>query len=234
MSKTTISPNIGNISGVLTPLIPFDCIFDLDFGLLRLIRFKYFDTDIFSKDFFENNDSVVDILSRLYLREHQNPLLMILKEQNVEVAQSLYDDFISKRYEEIVNLSMSTEIFELIRSFLYSGEIKPTIVYRNEIELQFLKGIHSIEKVNKISIDNLLKQDNFNLYQQFFFKDIDNYYLNKLKDHIKSCTVYIGGYKYCCNENDQILLNYNTGQLSMDKNSIVKIDIYNKRKLKER
>lgn len=232
MSKTIIVPNIGNISGVLTPLIPFDCIFDLDFGLLRLIRTKYFDTDVFSKKFFNDNDTMNDMISRLYFREQQNPLFMTLNEQNVEVAQSLYDDFMSKKYNEIVKLSMSTEIFELLHSFLYSGEIRPTILYRDEVELRFLENIKIIKKISKISIDKLLKQDNFNLYQQFFFKDIDNFYLKKLKDYIKGRTVYIGGYKYCCTEDGQILLNPNTGQLYLDKNLIVKIDIYNKRKLK--
>lgn len=228
MSTKTITPNVGNVSGVNTPLIPFDCIFDLDYGLLRLIRCKYFDTDIFSKEFFD--DSVVGILNKLYYRDHQNPILMTLNSQNVEVAQSLYDDFVKKEYNEIVRLSMSTEIFNLVQIFHRSGEVRPTILYDSDFELEFMKNIPCLANVSKVNIGEVSK--NFDFYQQFFFKDIDNIYLERLKEDVFGRSAYIGGYKYCCDEEGQIILNMNTGILHANRNIIFKIDIYNTSKLK--
>jgi len=231
MSTKTLTRNNMNISGVLTPLISFDCIFDTDYGLMKLIRTEYFDTDIFSENFFTENDKIVNMISALYSRDVHNPVLLPLKEKSIDVAQSLYDEFISKRYKEILDYSMSTEIYNLIEVYLLSGEIRPTIVYKTKEELEILNSHIVTAKVNKVSLDEVLKSD-ISIYQQFFFKDIDNTYINSLAEKIYSSSVYIGNYTYCSDKDEQIIINRNVGLLNLNRNTIFKIDIYNKNKLK--
>lgn len=227
MSSRIITPGISNISGVISPLITFDCIFDTDFGLLKLIRNEYFDKKVFSFDFFFQNDKTKDMITSLYLRSEKNPLSLCINSEYKKEADNLYEEFMKDKYDKIVEYSMPTEIYNLIEALNLSGESNPTILYSRKEELSILNSHNVTKNTQKISINEITDVEPFN---QFYFKDIDNQYLDYLAKYIRSDSVYFGYYNYNM-EDGNIKVNKNVSILSINRNSIYLIDIYNKQKL---
>ena len=90
-------------------LIPFNLIFDTDFGLIKLIS-KEYRADLFDKSVLDSDDSVIANL--LIARPFENPLC-ILTEYNSETKKILDDyylEFMDTRYDDILKLSVFTGI----------------------------------------------------------------------------------------------------------------------------
>lgn len=219
----------GNTSGVLTPLIPFNCVFDTDFGLLSLIYKEYFDSSVFSIDFFNKNHRIKDIVKVLLEREKENPLELCLLPCKLDWANDLYIEFIKTKYTDILNLSMQTEVYNLLELFKLSGDVKPTIVCESEIEESFLDLFNITKNIQKIRIEEL---KGFNFYEQFFFKSINDFYCSMISEFIDTKMVYISGYKFNMDKDGSIMENKNTLKMQLSRNKFMRFDIYNKNKLR--
>lgn len=230
MSIKTISYNQGNNIGVLSPLISFDCIFDTDFGLLKLIRREYFDTTVFSSDFFVNNETTRQLTSTIYMRESKNPLSLCVKNKDINIDE-LYEEFMEREYSKILNYAMPTEIYNLLEYFKLSGDIKPTILYKDNRELELLKKFELTKNIKTIHIDDINNLENIP-YQQFFFKELFDETLYTLCSRLSKKTIYLMSYLFNIKDNKDIILNKNSGILSLNKNVIYLMDMYNKSKLK--
>lgn len=229
MSSSIIRLGEGNTSGVMTPLIPFNCIFDTDFGLLVLINKSYFDSSVFSVDFFHKNSTIKDMVKVIYEREEENPLSVCILPEKKELEDELYNDFISKKYEDILRFSMTTEVYNTLELFKLYGDVKATIVCESEIEEQFLKKFKVTKNMQTIRIDEL-KEVNF--YQQFFFKSINDFYCNMISEFIDTKAVYIADYKFNIDENRNIKDNKNTLLLGLSRNNFKLFEIYDRNNLK--
>lgn len=219
----------GNTSGVMAPLIPFNCVFDTDFGLLTLINKEYFDSSVFSIDFFNQNSSIKNLVRALYEREEENPLSVCLLPEKKDLSESLYKDFISKRYDSILKLSMPTEVYNILELFKLSGDIKPTIVCESEIEEQFLDKFKVTKGIQKIRVEEL-KEVNF--YQQFYFKSINDFYSDIISEFIDTKMIYIADYKFNVDEERNIKDNKNTLLMGLSRNKFRLFEIYDRNNLK--
>lgn len=223
----------GNISGILTPLIPFNCLYDTDFGLLSLIYEEYLDPSIFDIEWFRKNHIIKDMVNSIYSRSTSNPLFLCLKDKDEKLANELYTQFMSEKYEDILNRSMLTGMEDLIFLLKSSGEATPTIVYRNKKEFELMKSNSALSKIQKTTVKDAIK--NMDIYQQFYFKSFQDVYLSELisSDKLNTKTIYIARYPFNMDEsnttdNEIITL------LMMKKNIVLSIDIYDRMKLERK
>lgn len=222
-----ILPSDSNTANVLLPLIPFNCIIDTDFGLLNLIFREYSDSDAFDPEFFKNR-SIRNITRSLLNRKYENPLLLCLKDKNdLDSANELYNDFIDKKYEEILNLSMKTELYHFIKKLDIAG-IKAYIVCESPYEISFLNRF----KITKFAGKFLLSDADLSKFSQFYFKSINDIYITTLQPLIEKSTVYLASYIFNTDE-EQIQKNKNALGLLMSMNKVYEFDIYNRNKLEE-
>lgn len=233
MKKTIISRDAMNISGITLPLIPFNCIFDTDFGLLKLIYAEYLDPSVFNINWFKENSKICNMVLSLYTRKHINPLMICINDidNKEELANNIYTEFKNEKYNEIVYNSMPTEFLNLIK--LYSlTDIKPTILYSNSIELEYMDNFKELKDINKISFVDILNSG-ADIYEQFFFKYIYyDIYLRNLVDvfNFKVRTVYFANYSF--NHNEELLIDSSyIDKILKNKNKILLIDLYDLSKL---
>lgn len=212
----------GNTSGVLTPLIPFNCLIDTDFGLLALISKSYLDTSIFNIEFFNENKEISKLVKSLYFREEENPLSICLLDNNY--ANDLYTDFMNQKYDDILKVSLTTEVYNVIELYKIYGDIRPTIVYKTESEKRLLDHLKVTKTTQKIQIDEV----NFDLYNQFYFKSVNDNYCNKISKYVNTKMVYIANYKFNLDSDNNVKENKNTLLMNINRNKFMLFDIYNR------
>lgn|SRR5574344_22679 len=184
-----------NLASVNAPMIPFNCIVDTDYGLLSLINDSYLDKDVFDVDFFNKNHRIKDMVKEIYLREFINPLSICMKDKTeIEKQDQLYQDFMNEKYQDILNLSMETEVYNAIELFKLSGEIRTGIVCNRQEEIDFLKTLPGTKGIPAFLLKDFKKE--FPLYSQFYFKSLDDIYFTSIYSLIHNQTVYIADYKF--------------------------------------
>lgn len=233
INSKIIQPGEGNISGVNMPLIPFNCIFDTDYGLLKLIYSEYLDPSIFDIEWFRKHNRICDMVSCLYERKFPNPLSLCLldREDKDNFVDELYKSFIEEKYNEILSNSIRTEIFNLLSLFNISKDVKTTIVYSNSLELEYMELIKELKIIPKISFTELA--ETIDIYQQFYFKSIiDDDYINIIADSLKVKNIYLANYPFN-NEGHFVAISEPLKTLIANKNFIRLIDIYDRSKLEE-
>ena len=154
-------------STLMTPLISFRCIIDLDIGILSYVIENYPDNAYFNFDKLKTLDTI-GLIKMLYNREQINQLSIIVS----NIKYDTYKELIEEKEEDIIQRSLSTEIYNLIQQFKSSGDIKPSILYYTKEELNY---IHSDDILNSFPcIDvNDVTEEIFLHYMQFWFKDVE-------------------------------------------------------------
>lgn len=129
---------------ILYPLIDFQMIVDMDLSIIKsMIKHKSEYIDIF--DEFYDNISEYELKEVLKNREDRNPL-SILKPKRLSPAA--LDRIILKNYENILeNAEVTTYSSTVSMMATMPSMIVPTILYKNDIDLNYIKN-------NKISKRN--------------------------------------------------------------------------------
>lgn len=161
---------LGGANVKLAPLISFNCIVDEDIGLVNLIRKDYLDDKVFNKDFFDME--FYEILKALYYRKEENPLYLFAKEGiSRDTLDSYYLEFKEKCEREILDMSITTEIFNLIDFFNTSQDIIPSILCYTQNQLDIIEQEQTMKKNHKILFSKLSEKDKKS-FSQFYFKYI--------------------------------------------------------------
>ena len=231
MSTRTILYGQGDVNGIITPLIPFNCVYDLDFGLVRFMYENGYtnNTDLLNPIFFKPFETDPrKIIIELYNRKTENPLELFLN--NVNEADDLYNQFMKSKYEPIIRSSVHTGLYEMITSFKSEKSIKASIIYSNEAEYYMLREDKLLKHVEFIDLSNLLPRVKSKEFNAFFFKSMDDMYIDILTKYITSSTVYILDFAF--NFDDEELKNtaYNAA-LRVNRNDINIISVYDKSRL---
>lgn len=154
----------------LAPLISFDTIVDVDFGLINLIYTNYLDKSVFDVNFFLDNTK--NIIAKLYLRKDINPLYTIAKNDiDKQRLDDYYNEFLFSKKSDIYDMSITTEILNMIQTFNKSQEIIPTILCYNEDQIRALEEEDDLINNQKVLLSSLTRKDKES-FSQFFFKDI--------------------------------------------------------------
>lgn len=125
-------------------LVSFDSIIDIDIGLMRLIKMEY-NTDFFYQDIVNAPEFIwKDLLER---RNIPNPLSIIMDdetEEEMDLSQNIYDQFINEEYSKILDLSPLGALANVVNSNMYSKDLlRLTVLCKNELEKSILdiKGV---------------------------------------------------------------------------------------------
>lgn len=216
---------LGGAMEKLAPLISFDMIVDTDVGLINLIRNEYLDRTTFDERFFGQNP--LAIVKELYNRKHKNPLYLFYRDGvDIDRLDAYYKQFVETRGKDILDLSITTEILNMLVLFVDTNEIMPTILCRTKDELDVLEngGIPSLANVNKI-VQHDLRYEDLEFYTQFYFKTIEDAESFK---HLSNKTFYFSSFGPNLNEDGD---NFKESQILKDiitnGNRISVIGLYN-------
>ena len=169
--------NGGNVWGEFetkfTPLISFHSIVDEDMGIVKTIIMNYRNDSIFD---LKKDNTYIQILSDVYKRKYRNPIKYLLKENTPEMNQFIdecYHEFITEREEEILENSVTTDMYNLLRDFINSSEVIPAILYYTEAQKKVIAEDPLLCKVKSISLKELQDNPSDRTYEQFYFKYIE-------------------------------------------------------------
>ena len=87
----------GDVNGIITPLIPFNCVYDLDVGIVRFMYENGYtnNSDLMDTNFFKIfNKGNRGLISTLYSRVDENPLYLFMNDQ--KLADDFYVDLMKK------------------------------------------------------------------------------------------------------------------------------------------
>ena len=163
-----INTFLGGGGNYLSPLISFYTFLDLDTGLMNLIEDEYFDETTFNVYFYMMDK--IDQIYNLYFRTVDNPLEVIglNPEENKETLQGYYKQFLTKEYENILEKSYTTGIYDFLELSLESIEIRPTILCYDELQEERFRLFTEFKDIETVNIKDL-RPDN---YTQFYIKEL--------------------------------------------------------------
>lgn len=134
-----------NVQNIIS--VPFDMIYFLDLGVLKVLREKYFDDKYFESHIYENTDE--RIIYELLSRDNKNPLSIITKDNYKDKMDNLYKELLETEYENIIKNSPTTKIKDMILTGKkMMNLLQATIVCKNELEEQIIKGDEDFKKIN--------------------------------------------------------------------------------------
>lgn len=191
-SKRTILFGQGDDKAIMNPMIPFNCIYDLDFGLIQYMKnFGYTNNkDLVKQEFF--NRTNVEIVRDLYSRTDENPLSLCIKGNND--LDDMYNQFMSSDYDNIARSSIMTGIYDLCTLFKGEVSIRACILYSSEVEYYMLSKDDNLKHIELVDLENAKHRINEN--NIFFFKSLDDMYIDLLTPLIHSSSIYLLDYNY--------------------------------------
>lgn len=191
----------GGLNEKFTPLISFRSIVDEDMGLIKNIIINYRDDNYFNLNITKN---YFHILGDLYKRKYINPLYYLMKdEKDKEFLDQCYSEFMTDKEDEVLQYSITSDIYNLVRDYNNSGEIIPTILYYSEAQKKVIDNDPLLSKIKSISVEELKKSESKrNSFGQFYFRTTEE---ADIFLHLKHKTFYFSTMSINLNEaNDDI------------------------------
>lgn len=155
------------------PLFSFHSIFDIDIGLVYLIKDKYLSEKVFDVSFFSKPK--LDIIKAMYTRSDENPLTVFAKPGiSKEDLDDYYTQFLDKEYEYIYENCVYGEVINFIDAFSDDNEINPSILCYNDYEVKIvkdndvLKSLPIIRPNDKMELDLTTQRS----YSEVFVKKV--------------------------------------------------------------
>lgn len=197
-------------------LFTSDILLDTDYGLLKYIK-RYCSNEYFNNlDFIDNNYAMKYKINEM---DSNNPLDMILKEEYKPNSNDLYDSFMGENYDDIVKLSMFTDVIKMANVYNLSSSIDITIICKSLSEKQIIR--------EKIKCD-ILVDKNYNcdvdIYDAIVTKSFNNV-KNFLPVFGKN--IYIGNIKRNLENGQANVPLIEITDLVKQSNNLYLIDIYN-------
>lgn len=181
-------------------LFTSDILIDKDLGLIRLIEQQFTNCDdYFYKEIIKHITENPDVGKYLlYNRTELNPLTIISKENiEIEVLDSLYNQFIEKYNDLIVDLAEPTDLMELIRKAYYtSGVVNIRVVCKSIHEEEALKTYFDAFDINLKTIIADYKDVDLDEYDSICIKNFADV-LSFKKLHGKTVIISGAEYNYC-------------------------------------
>lgn len=113
-------------------LIDFPCLFDTDYGVVSYLMYTYEHSKYFLDGYRDWTDYFLKC--KLLSRDLINPLTALLKPEYEKHADNLYKEIKEKHWEDILKLSIQTDIVRLLyKVYNYAG-YKITVNCRNTLE----------------------------------------------------------------------------------------------------
>lgn len=205
-------------------IVPFNMVIDTDMGLYKLIQSQY-QSNIFRKSMMDQRD--MDIMKLILTdREHYNFLSdLIIDEKYIQDADDLYDQYMDRKYGEILNLSCTTGIFDIIRRTKFVGDyLKFTIYYFKDIEKEFLESKYKkYDFIPTMIKCNSIEELDVKEYGSIYVKNYED--ILRFKD-IDGKNVIYANYRFNCEDGIPDLPLANVTEQIILTNAIKNIDLY--------
>ena len=197
-------------------LIPFDCIINLDFGIIKTLKQKYNNPKFFLPKIFNNNDDFFRYST--ISNENASIVDFYLRDEHRDKANTIERQLFEREYSQILENSEPTSILILAKHFMMvDGAINVTILCKNELEQQY---INRIDNNLKGTIDDLYNMD-LSIYDSIFFKNITD--IARL--NLEGKNLYVLGYKSNFEDDFKTLLKSITDSVG-DINIFYTVDVY--------
>lgn len=113
-------------------LIDFNMLFDTDLGCIRYLLYTYPNSKFFLNHIKNSTDYFITY--SLLTRRDINPLSVLLKPEYIENKDSLYQELVKNKWEDVLKFSEKTDILRLIYSTYKSSGYYITINCLNTLE----------------------------------------------------------------------------------------------------
>lgn len=205
---------------ILTPIIPFDLLIDIDVGIIRMINDKYHNEEVFYKGIMEA--PIKQLIYFLYNRENKNPLSILCDLDN-KIIDTYYNQFIDSEYEFIVKYSIPTNLLDLWKLYSTSEAIRPYVLCKNDIQKYYINKLIKNYSTIKI-IEGDIKDIDPSIYDPIYFK----YYEDtiKLMNKLKANNIYIANYKFNFSDYENRILNKDISEVILFRNQATITDVY--------
>lgn len=220
-----------NTTGILMPIIPFDLLIDLDYGLIKLIAEAYRDDSVFDLEICDLYYK--QLIIKLIERRDKNPLSIIMKKTKDPDLKRMYNDLKEEYYknfmeEELWNIctkSMYTAIETAVANFLKVEGIDPTVLCRNETELKFIESIPELKNVKTLlgDYDSIDPE----VYDIIYFKNFED--ILKIQSKIYAKNLYVAEYDFNLEKRrrgEEPVLRKDLSILFLDANQAVVMGVY--------
>lgn len=180
-------------------LIPFECIVDIDMGLIKLLKYEYRNLEYFFPGILDGPDECIEY--ELIRRKHRNPLVVPTNMEKVdfETLDNWYLQFLEKEYSKIINLSICTDLASMIKVSSHNIDkvIKSTILCNNDMERESIQK-RSMDQTRAIVANR--KDFDVTPYDVVYLKDV--YDISEYKG-VFGKSIYIANYGFNLIDNDQ-------------------------------
>ena len=134
------------------PLISFKSVIDEDASIIKYLILT--ESNIINFDYIKEFGSLFAILSKLYNRKIENPIILFKKDDiTVEEADKLYKELLESE-EYLEDYSISTEIFNLVDIMSSENGLTPTILCYTDKQKELIK--ENFDSINIVMADNLI------------------------------------------------------------------------------
>lgn len=121
-------------------LFDFYSIIDTDVGIARIMNAKYNNPTITNQSILGKDLETYKIL--MLNRKYINPLMMFLNESYRSEADGLYVELThTEAFKEVLSMSITTSIFDIVRNSMGMPGISPTILCWNEMQAEYIKSL---------------------------------------------------------------------------------------------
>lgn len=208
----------------VSALIDFEMLVNVDYGIIKLIKRDYNNGEYIDLDYLDKvKDSV--LISELYLRDYENPLELVLKDDYINQADGLLNQIYKEKYKDVLDLSVMTNVSSLMQmytngQYMSNDEFSVTVLCKNLIEEHYIKLKNP--EYNTLVVSDKKKVD-VNMYDYFYiknFKDLLDY------NRLLKKNLYIARYGFNREPGRVNTLKLSISEKLADFNQLFFIDIY--------
>ena len=185
-----------NIASKQHILISFNALYDIDIGLIEVVRERYSNKKVFNHKKLYQPNSI--LLVEMYNRKDKNPLYMFANEDiSKEDLDIYYKQFLEQEYKDIYEKCIYTDLLNLINIIKSDKSIDVTLSYYEDKEKEYMENDNTLKTIPKINVKDIYKNDRNFKYDFVYLKSLDEliyYYM------LESSLVYIARYGFNLNE----------------------------------
>ena len=157
-------------------LFEFAALVDLDLALLKYIQINFPESKFFNKTVMKSDEYTLKCL--LVTRKKSNPLSVIIEDEYVKTIDSLYEDLLSKKEEEILKFATPLSTFSLFNTIRKSdGGIRCVVNCKNVVEEQFIKSL-----INDVMVITDSYTVPISKYAGYYIKNVEDTFKYKFFD----------------------------------------------------
>lgn len=211
-------------------IVPFELLIDTDMGLYKLIQQEY-RSPMFRKSILDERD--MDVMKLILTeRGYLNPLKDFFYDEYkscIQDADSLYQEFMDKRYKDILCLSCATGIFNMVRRTKFINDyLRFIVLYRKEEEKEYLEN-----RYKKYDFKPCMKK--YDTFEEVDLSEYGSVYIKNYRDILKFTkkpnnlvgkNVIYANYKFNCEGRESNVPLQDVTEQIIGTNVIKSIDIY--------